>query len=397
VDGQEGNRFDCSQCKNGFRLKNGICSGGKWENTHFLWNIPFKKDIDECKEPKGSANYHGCHPKAKCLNKIGFHLCQCLVGYAGDGRHCVDIDECKGMMGNEREEEDGQIERNRKGKMEGELLENGGNEKEGSKNREKGQTGNRGEIGRGQEKENRNENRKENQTLRNGKGVGNRFEVENGTGKGEGNGTGGEGNNGRRIEGENSKINEERRKGNGKEDKSGEESHNSKEGGRRKGNVGGLEGNGKENGNEEGNGNNGSGENQQIGNGRNRIGNGNNRIAGRPNQNGKEAGKENQKGNGTVDVLDGRSEGNGQNGKDEENGFSGNETGGRGNGQIGRIKEGGEGGSKRREGGGQWPQSQCHPQAICENLEVLFPSILCRSPSFILGFPSLPMPSKMVR
>jgi hypothetical protein len=99
-------------------------------------------------------------------------------------------------------------------------------------------------------------------------------------------------------------------------------------------------------------------------------------MAGRLSQNGNEIMKENQKWNGTVDGLDGRSEGNGQNGKEGDNGLNRNETGAHENGderrenQIGRIKERGEAGSKRREGGGQWPQSQCHPQAICENLKV---------------------------
>ncbi|KAE9553235.1 hypothetical protein FO519_003543 [Halicephalobus sp. NKZ332] len=69
VDGQ--GKINCDLCKNGFRVKNGICS-----------------DINECEEK------HPCHQDAVCQNIMGGYICQCQPGYAGDGRQCQDIDEC---------------------------------------------------------------------------------------------------------------------------------------------------------------------------------------------------------------------------------------------------------------------------------------------------------------
>uniref|UniRef100_A0A914PH23 EGF-like domain-containing protein n=1 Tax=Panagrolaimus davidi TaxID=227884 RepID=A0A914PH23_9BILA len=70
VDGN--GKIDCDVCKNGFIMKNGICS-----------------DINECEE-----NSKLCHSDAICQNIMGGYQCRCQPGYAGDGHNCQDIDEC---------------------------------------------------------------------------------------------------------------------------------------------------------------------------------------------------------------------------------------------------------------------------------------------------------------
>ncbi len=47
-------------------------------------------DVDECKN--GSKP---CDPNATCANSAGSHVCTCNAGYAGDGKACADVDECK--------------------------------------------------------------------------------------------------------------------------------------------------------------------------------------------------------------------------------------------------------------------------------------------------------------
>ena len=44
-------------------------------------------DIDECLASP-------CHSNATCSDIDGSYLCQCEVGYTGDGWTCGDIDEC---------------------------------------------------------------------------------------------------------------------------------------------------------------------------------------------------------------------------------------------------------------------------------------------------------------
>ncbi|XP_041460435.1 uncharacterized protein LOC121411678 isoform X2 [Lytechinus variegatus] len=46
-------------------------------------------DINECST--GTSN---CHSLATCINIPGSYQCRCNEGYQGDGRNCIDIDEC---------------------------------------------------------------------------------------------------------------------------------------------------------------------------------------------------------------------------------------------------------------------------------------------------------------
>ena len=37
---------------------------------------------------------HGCSGMAACLNTIGAYTCECNSGSMGDGKICLDVDEC---------------------------------------------------------------------------------------------------------------------------------------------------------------------------------------------------------------------------------------------------------------------------------------------------------------
>ncbi|XP_073897636.1 pro-epidermal growth factor isoform X5 [Castor canadensis] len=70
----EGEEAATCQCLNGFAGDGKLCS-----------------DIDECE--MGSTV---CPPaSSKCINTEGSYVCQCSEGYQGDGIHCLDIDECQ--------------------------------------------------------------------------------------------------------------------------------------------------------------------------------------------------------------------------------------------------------------------------------------------------------------
>ena len=47
-------------------------------------------DIDECK-----IGTHDCDLNATCHNTNGSYLCECNVGYTGNGTYCHDLKECK--------------------------------------------------------------------------------------------------------------------------------------------------------------------------------------------------------------------------------------------------------------------------------------------------------------
>ena len=36
-----------------------------------------------------------CDEHSVCTNTLGAHECECWEGFSGDGRTCVDIDECQ--------------------------------------------------------------------------------------------------------------------------------------------------------------------------------------------------------------------------------------------------------------------------------------------------------------
>uniref|UniRef100_A0A671E557 Pro-epidermal growth factor n=1 Tax=Rhinolophus ferrumequinum TaxID=59479 RepID=A0A671E557_RHIFE len=66
--------FAMCQCLRGFAGDGKVCS-----------------DIDECE-----MSITVCpHPASKCINTEGSHVCQCSEGYQGNGTHCLDIDECQ--------------------------------------------------------------------------------------------------------------------------------------------------------------------------------------------------------------------------------------------------------------------------------------------------------------
>ena len=46
-------------------------------------------DINEC-----LSDENNCHSNATCSNTFGSFVCTCDAGYTGNGKLCVDIDEC---------------------------------------------------------------------------------------------------------------------------------------------------------------------------------------------------------------------------------------------------------------------------------------------------------------
>ncbi|XP_057562221.1 pro-epidermal growth factor isoform X2 [Hippopotamus amphibius kiboko] len=69
----EGEDIEC-QCLEGFAGDGRLCA-----------------DIDECE-----MGISVCPPtSSNCVNTEGGHVCQCSEGYQGDGIHCLDIDECQ--------------------------------------------------------------------------------------------------------------------------------------------------------------------------------------------------------------------------------------------------------------------------------------------------------------
>ena len=45
--------------------------------------------MDECGDDDND-----CHANATCANKHGGYTCACKAGFTGEGKHCVDVDEC---------------------------------------------------------------------------------------------------------------------------------------------------------------------------------------------------------------------------------------------------------------------------------------------------------------
>ncbi|XP_036264937.1 pro-epidermal growth factor isoform X1 [Pipistrellus kuhlii] len=69
----EGEAATC-QCLRGFAGDGKVCS-----------------DLDECE-----MSITVCpHPSSKCINTEGSYVCACSEGYRGNGTHCLDIDECQ--------------------------------------------------------------------------------------------------------------------------------------------------------------------------------------------------------------------------------------------------------------------------------------------------------------
>ncbi|XP_066299942.1 uncharacterized protein, partial [Branchiostoma lanceolatum] len=52
------------------------------------------KTPEECAALSRGGKGNICSPQADCINTIGSYHCECKEGYAGDGVHCEDIDEC---------------------------------------------------------------------------------------------------------------------------------------------------------------------------------------------------------------------------------------------------------------------------------------------------------------
>ena len=55
---------------------------------HFIHISPFL-DLNECNSE------HDCDDKADCVNTHGGYYCSCRQGYTGNGKQCIDINECE--------------------------------------------------------------------------------------------------------------------------------------------------------------------------------------------------------------------------------------------------------------------------------------------------------------
>ncbi|KAI8497140.1 Sushi, von Willebrand factor type A, EGF and pentraxin [Branchiostoma belcheri] len=96
------------RCRPGFNMVGQgtitCLTSGKWSAPE-----PTCEDVNECLNnvncegktqeecailSRGGKGYNICSPEADCINTVGSYHCQCKDGYAGDGVHCADIDEC---------------------------------------------------------------------------------------------------------------------------------------------------------------------------------------------------------------------------------------------------------------------------------------------------------------
>ena len=66
-------------------------SGLKSQNSGIGIGIWFR-DPDWWPLATGS---HDCDVEAECTNVSGSFECKCLTGFEGDGRNCLDVDECQ--------------------------------------------------------------------------------------------------------------------------------------------------------------------------------------------------------------------------------------------------------------------------------------------------------------
>ena len=86
--------YQCS-CNAGFSGDGYSCQGrGKgWDRIQQIVELWFGcTDVNECS--LNGTNNCARPPNGTCTNTIGSFLCSCNYGYSGDGRTCVDIDEC---------------------------------------------------------------------------------------------------------------------------------------------------------------------------------------------------------------------------------------------------------------------------------------------------------------
>ncbi|XP_067041439.1 uncharacterized protein [Acropora muricata] len=69
----------------------GVRHGFVWNDVdcNNCRNYTCSEDLDEC-----SGDNSHCHSNAVCTNTFGSYECECSAGYSGDGRNCIDIDEC---------------------------------------------------------------------------------------------------------------------------------------------------------------------------------------------------------------------------------------------------------------------------------------------------------------
>lgn len=77
--------FSC-ECYLGFSGDGISCKGAIISPLQCIDTVSrhlLKADVDECAE-----DAHNCHFNASCINDEGSYLCECGVGYSGDGLNC---------------------------------------------------------------------------------------------------------------------------------------------------------------------------------------------------------------------------------------------------------------------------------------------------------------------
>ena len=79
--------YEC-MCNEGYSGNGTYCIGKQMRTClYFIYCIPFVTDIDECSE----LDMPPCDVNANCTNTIGSFICNCTVGYTGNGTTCTSM------------------------------------------------------------------------------------------------------------------------------------------------------------------------------------------------------------------------------------------------------------------------------------------------------------------
>ena len=78
--------YNCS-CNSGFTGNGTTCKGWIINQGVHIFTYSWIADIDECDHISNDKSQ-------RCINTVGSYECVCENGYAGNGSHCVDINEC---------------------------------------------------------------------------------------------------------------------------------------------------------------------------------------------------------------------------------------------------------------------------------------------------------------